>query len=34
MHSEWSKEEEYEMYRLHDEYGNKWAIISQKLPGR
>jgi len=22
------------MYQLHDDLGNKWAIISQKLPGR
>ena len=34
MHSEWTKEEEDLMKRMHDEVGNKWAIISKKLPGR
>lgn len=34
LHTEWTREEEIEMYKLHDEFGNKWAIISQKLSGR
>ena len=34
MHSEWARDEELLMYKLHDNMGNKWAIISQKLPGR
>lgn len=34
LRTEWSPEEEEHLYKLHDEIGNKWAIIAQKLPGR
>jgi len=32
--TEWTREEEEKLYNLHDEIGNKWAIIAQRLPGR
>ena len=34
LRTEWSPDEEQHLYKLHDEIGNKWAIIAQKLPGR
>lgn len=34
MVSEWTQEEEVKLYKLHDEIGNKWAVIAQKFPGR
>ncbi len=34
LRTEWTTEEEQHLYRLHDDIGNKWAIIAQKLPGR
>ena len=27
----WTFEEEKRLYQLHDDYGNKWAVISHKL---
>ena len=30
----WSPEEDRLLIKLHDEYGNKWAMISTFLPGR
>jgi hypothetical protein len=32
--SNWSYEEEKYLFRLHNELGNKWAIISRKMNGR
>jgi hypothetical protein len=32
-HEEWVLEEEKRLYQLHDELGNKWAIISHRLGG-
>jgi hypothetical protein len=32
--AEWSAEEEQRLFDLQDEIGNKWALISNKLPGR
>jgi hypothetical protein len=34
MKDNWSEAEERELFRLHDELGNKWAIIAAKLGGR
>jgi hypothetical protein len=34
LKTEWTNEEDQYLYQLHDEIGNKWAIIAQKLPGR
>jgi hypothetical protein len=34
MASEWTAEEEQRLYHLHNEVGNKWAVIAQKFPGR
>lgn len=34
LRTEWTPEQEQYLYKLHDEIGNKWAIIAQKLPGR
>lgn len=34
LRTEWTPEEEQHLYRLHDDIGNKWAIIAQRLPGR
>jgi hypothetical protein len=28
---EWSASEELALFRLHDQLGNKWAVISQRL---
>lgn len=28
---EWSPSEELALFRLHDQLGNKWAVISQRL---
>lgn len=28
---EWSHAEELALFRLHDQLGNKWAVISQRL---
>lgn len=33
-HLLWTEEEEKTMYALHDELGNKWAQIAQRMPGR
>jgi hypothetical protein len=30
----WTQEEERQLFRLHDELGNKWAVIAAKLGGR
>ena len=30
----WSRDEEIRLFRLHDDIGNKWAVIAQELPGR
>jgi hypothetical protein len=32
--SEWSPEEDELLFVLHDEVGNKWTLISSRLPGR
>jgi hypothetical protein len=32
--SEWSRQEEELLYNMQDDIGNKWALISSKLPGR
>lgn len=34
MAAEWSVEEEKYLYKLHDQIGNKWAIIAQNFPGK
>lgn len=31
---EWSLEEEDKLFEMQDRLGNKWALISSKLPGR
>ena len=31
---DWGYEEEQRMFRLHNELGNKWAIIGSKLGGK
>ncbi len=31
---EWTLEEENLLFDMQDEMGNKWALISSKLPGR
>jgi len=31
---DWIHEEEKELYRLHNENGNKWAVIAQNILGR
>ena len=30
----WTAEEEQKMYKLHEEIGNKWAIIANYFPGK
>jgi hypothetical protein len=30
----WSAEEEQQLFDLHNQYGNRWAKISELLPGR
>ena len=34
MSSEWNEDEEHILYDMHEEVGNKWSLIAQKLPGR
>ena len=34
FHLSWTEEEEKQMYMLHNELGNKWAQIAQRMPGR
>lgn len=34
VNTEWTAEEERTLYEMHEEIGNKWSAISQKLPGR
>lgn len=34
MKDTWTETEERQLFRLHDELGNKWAIIAAKLGGR
>ena len=29
--AEWNQEEEAELYRLHEEVGNKWVLIGQRM---
>lgn len=31
---EWTPEEEEILYLRHEEYGNKWSLISKSLKGR
>ena len=31
---DWTPEEDELVYRLHNQYGNKWAIIAEQLKGR
>ena len=31
---EWTVEEEEKMIELHNEVGNKWALIAQDIPGK
>lgn len=31
---EWTVEEEEKMIELHNEMGNKWALIAQNIPGK
>jgi len=31
---EWTPEEDELVYKLHNQYGNKWAIIAEHLKGR
>lgn len=32
--AEWTREEELELFKLHDEIGNKWVNIARSIPGR
>lgn len=34
MKDSWSEKEETLLFRLHDELGNKWAIIAASIGGR
>jgi hypothetical protein len=31
---DWSELEDKDLLRLHEEFGNKWSIIAQQIPGR
>lgn len=32
--NEWTKEEELELFKCHEKYGNKWKVIAQHIKGR
>ena len=34
LRMEWTVEEEEKMIELHNEMGNKWALIAQNIPGK
>ena len=34
MQAEWTIEEETYLYALHNQIGNKWALIATYFPGR
>lgn len=31
---EWTKDEELLLIQFHNDIGNKWSVISQKIPGK
>lgn len=31
---EWTIEEELMLIQFHNEIGNKWSVIAQKIPGK
>lgn len=33
-HSNWTEEEDIQLFKLHSQYGNKWVKISSLMPGR